>query len=115
MTTAIVPPARVALVTHPVEGADELARRLVERGVAACVNLVAVRSVYRWQGEVHDDPETLLVVKTVDTRLAELSEILARDHPYDVPELVVLAPTHVEARYLAWLLAETGGLKGEEA
>ncbi len=99
--------ARVALITHPEEGADTFARALVARKVAACVNLVAVRSVYRWQGEVQDDPETLLVVKTTLDRVADLEAILAAEHPYDVPELVLLEPAHVEAKYLAWLQGET--------
>ncbi|MEW6073938.1 MAG: divalent-cation tolerance protein CutA [Planctomycetota bacterium] len=98
----------VALVTHPVEGAGELAQRLVAQGVAACVNLVLVQSVYRWEGEVRDDPETLLVVKTTAGRREELAAILAREHPYAVPELVVLEPQWVEAKYLAWLCGETG-------
>ena len=51
-------------MTHPEEGAREFARRLVELRVAACCNLVPVTSVYRWQGQVEEDGEVLLVVKT---------------------------------------------------
>jgi len=98
--------ARVVLVTHPVQGAREFARKLVERGVAACCNLTEVRSVYRWQGGVEDEPEALLVIKTSVDRLAQLEEVLAADHPYDVPELVALEPTHVAPDYLTWLLGE---------
>ena len=93
----------VILVTHPVEGAEGFAHRLVEGGMAACVNLVPVRSVYRWEGQVQEDPEVLLVVKTTADRRDELEGWLATAHPYDVPEFVVLEPTHVEAKYLAWL------------
>ncbi len=107
MTTVDGPRARVALITHPEAKADEFARLLVSRGVAACVNLLAVRSVYHWQGETHDDPEVLLVVKTTDERVEEIEMVLKDEHPYDVPELVVLEPAHVEASYLAWLLEET--------
>ena len=113
MSAAEEPRPLVALVTHPVDGADAFARLLVERGVAACVNLIGVRSVYRWQGEVQDDPETLLVVKTTDARCGELETILATAHPYGVPELVVLAPEHIEAKYLAWLRGATALAPGE--
>jgi periplasmic divalent cation tolerance protein len=98
--------ARVVLVTHPRAGAREFARRLVERRLAACVNLADVRSVYRWEGAVEDEEEALLVVKTTAGRLAELEATLADEHPYDVPECVALAPAHVEPRYLAWLTGE---------
>jgi periplasmic divalent cation tolerance protein len=106
--------ARVGLVTHPAEGAEAFARRLVEQRVAACVNLFPVRSVYRWRGEVQADPEVLLVVKTTAARTAELEALLAAAHPYDVPELVLLAPEHVEASYLGWLVAEAAGTAGDE-
>ena len=100
--------ARVVLITAPDEDAGAtLARALVERRLAACVNLVPrVRSIYRWEGEVQDDGESLLVVKTRATRLAALESALAELHPYDVPECVALAPARVEAKYLAWLVGE---------
>ena len=56
--------ARVCLVTHPVDGAQAFARRLVEERLAACVNVLPVTSVYRWEGAVQEDPESLLVIKT---------------------------------------------------
>ncbi len=100
--------ARIVLVTHPTDGAGAFAERLVRRRLVACANLVPVTSVYRWQGEVQQDGETLLVLKTRAEHLDALERVLAQEHPYDVPELVALAPEHVEARYLAWLVGETG-------
>lgn len=96
--------ARIVLITHPVEGARELARDLVEARLAACCNLTEVRSVYRWQGAVEDEAEVLLVVKTAADRLPALEAHLEAHHPYDVPELVALRPDHVAPDYLAWLL-----------
>ncbi len=98
--------ARVVWITHPLEGAEAFARGLLERRLAACVNLTRVTSVYRWQERIHEDAEALLVVKTSALRLAELERHVAREHPYDTPEFVALEPAAVEARYLAWLLAE---------
>jgi periplasmic divalent cation tolerance protein len=100
--------ARLVLVTAPPGEAHDLARRLVERGVAACVNVVpGLRSVYRWEGRLQDDPESLLVVKTVRTALDALLAAVDELHPYEVPEFVVLAPEAVSSAYLAWLLSES--------
>ena len=103
-----MPEPRLVLITHPRDAAVEFARSLVDRRLAACVNLVEVRSVYRWEGRVQDDAEVLLVAKTTDARLADLEAHLIEAHPYDVPECVALEPDRVEPRYLAWLLAEAG-------
>lgn len=91
-------------------GADakRLAQALVGERLAACVNIVdTVRSVYRWLGEVHDEAEVLLIVKTVDARLDALQTRLLELHPYELPELMVLDPVAVSERYLSWLEEET--------
>ena len=76
--------------------------------LAACVNLVpGVRSFYRWQGEVHDDPEVQLLIKTEADRLEELEAWLREHHPYDVPEIVALAIDRGSADYLAWITGQT--------
>jgi len=100
---------RVVLITAPAgEPALALARGLIERRLAACVNLIGgVTSVYRWEGALAEDPETLCVAKTTADRVPEIERWLAANHPYDVPECVALAPASVEARYLEWLAAET--------
>jgi periplasmic divalent cation tolerance protein len=97
---------RMVLVTHPVKGAARFAARLVGERLAACVNLVAVESIYRWQGRVERARERLLVLKTTAARCAAIERFLEREHPYDVPECVVLDPARVEPRYLAWLAGE---------
>ena len=95
------------MITHPRDGATEFARSLVESRLAACVSLVDVTSVYRWEGAIEQDPEVLLVAKTTAERVAGLERALDERHPYDVPECVTLDPAHVEAKYLAWMRAET--------
>ena len=101
--------ARVALITAPdLETARGLARDLVTSGTIACANLIpGIESIYRWRGAIEESREVLLVVKTTAGRLPELESRLSELHPYEVPELVVLAPDHVAAPYLAWLAAET--------
>lgn len=99
----------VVLVTAPdADVARKIARALVDRRLAACASLVpGLTSVYRWQGAVEEASEVLLVIKTVRARLGELERELRALHPFEVPELVVLDPAHVGARYLDWLIAET--------
>ena len=101
---------RLVLSTAPDRAsAERIARSLVESRLAACVNLVpGIRSVYRWEGEVEEADEVLLVAKTTAARLEELERALVGLHPYDVPECVALDPSRVEASYLAWLAGACG-------
>ena len=85
--------------------ARSLARALVELRFAACVNIVPrVDSIYQWEGKVMEDGEQLLIIKTMDERLAPLREELFRRHPYTVPEFVVLPIAETSDSYGAWLL-----------
>lgn len=96
--------AVVVYVTAPTAEAPALARALVERGLAACVNLVpGVRSIYRWQGEVHDDPEVLLIAKTTQGGFEALREAVVALHPYDVPEVIALPVVVGHRPYLDWI------------
>jgi periplasmic divalent cation tolerance protein len=99
---------RLLLCTAPPGKAQRLARTLVEEGLVACANLVpGVRSLYRWKGEVADDPETLLLLKTRTARVEALARRLTELHPYEVPELISLAPETGLSTYLDWVRAET--------
>lgn len=96
---------RVVLVTcpHP-EAAATLARTLVEEGLAACGNVLpGLRSIYRWQGQVQDEPEALLLLKTTAARFEALRERVVALHPYEVPEVIALAVDAGHAPYLAWV------------
>ena len=85
------------------EGA-RIAKSLLERKLCACVNLVPkVRSLYRWEGEVQDDAEVLLIMKTTQGKLGALSDHLAQIHSYDVPEVLAIAVDKGSASYLEWL------------
>jgi periplasmic divalent cation tolerance protein len=86
------------------EDAERLARALVERRLAACVNVVpGVVSHYRWKGELVRDEERLLVIKTRAERLEALKGALRELHPYELPELVALEVTAGLEPYLEWL------------
>ena len=97
--------AVVVLITTPTsEAAAEIARALVQEGLAACGNVVpAIRSIYRWAGEIHDDAETLLVLKTERRLVSAMKERLPVLHPYQVPELLVLPVEDGLGPYLDWI------------
>lgn len=103
-------PCLVVLTTCPDEPtASRIARELVESGLAACVSRAGpVRSTYRWQGAIQDEPEMLLVIKTVSERYPELEMRLKSLHPYEVPEVIALPVTAGSAEYLSWLEAVVG-------
>lgn len=107
--------ALVVLVTTPTaEQAAELARTLVDERLAACGNVLpGVRSIYRWEGAVHDDAEALLVLKTTRGRFEALRDRVLALHPYQVPEVLALPVEAGSAAYLAWIGDETGRATGE--
>ncbi len=87
-----------------------LARGLVEKQLAACVNLIAgVRSFYRWKGQVEDDGEVQLVVKTRASRFDDVRAWIEENHPYDTPEILALPVTAGSDAYLAWIGDEVSG------
>ncbi|HEX7369110.1 MAG TPA: divalent-cation tolerance protein CutA [Rhodanobacteraceae bacterium] len=94
------------------ETATKISRTLVEEHLAACVNRIpGIASTYRWQGEIHEDAEALLVIKTTRERFEALRARLVALHPYEVPELIALDIVDGHSPYLAWLNAETSQVK----
>jgi len=86
------------------DAAEALARELVERRLAACVNILApCRSVYRWQGEVEQADEVPLLIKTTRARYAELEAAMRELHPYEVPEIIALPLAAGLPAYLDWV------------
>jgi periplasmic divalent cation tolerance protein len=97
---------RVVLVTcATLEEARKIARGVVEKRHAACVNIVthAVESFYRWQGKLETSSEYLLIIKTSEGRLAGLQKEVVGLHSYDTPEFVVLPIVAGSEEYLGWL------------
>jgi periplasmic divalent cation tolerance protein len=97
---------RVVLVTcGSMREARRIAREVVDRRLAACVNILRtpVESVYRWKGKVERAREYLLLIKTTRRRLSDLEKIIRRLHSYEVPELLALPVAEGSNRYLDWL------------
>ena len=89
------------------EQATTVARELVERRLAACVNIVGqVCSVYRWKGEVRQEEEWLLLIKTAVDRFPEVRAAIRSLHSYETPEVVMLPLADADPDYLTWLAGE---------
>jgi periplasmic divalent cation tolerance protein len=93
----------VLTTTATREDAGKIARALVERRLAACVNLVAIESVYRWKDEVESAEEWLLVIKTTAAAFDQVHAAIKQFHTYDLPECVVLPIENGSEEYLAWI------------
>jgi len=84
--------------------AEQIARSLVDQGLAACVNISAqITSVYRWRGETESAEEVLLLIKTCARRYAQLQQALCSLHPYELPEIIAVPVTQGLPEYLDWV------------
>ncbi len=96
---------RVVLVTAPnAAEAERIAQKVVQKGLAACVNIVPkLLSIYRWEGNVERDTETLLVIKSTKEALPKLKKRIKKMHSYKVPEILVLKVDEGDREYLEWI------------
>jgi periplasmic divalent cation tolerance protein len=85
------------------EEADRIAEALVGRRLAACVQLTEIASTYRWEGEVTEGAEWLMLIKTTAARYEAVEAAILELHTYDVPEIVQLPIVRGSAAYLAWV------------
>jgi periplasmic divalent cation tolerance protein len=89
-----------------------LAHALVEARLAACAQIEAIDSVYRWQGAVHAEPEFRLLFKTVRERYAEVEAAIRARHPYALPAIHALPAAAAEPAYAAWVRDNASGSAG---
>ena len=88
--------------------AQQLARTLIERRLAACVSVLApCNSVYRWRGAVEEAAEVPVLIKTTASRYAELESALRALHPYELPEIIAVSVLCGLPAYLDWVAGET--------
>lgn len=105
------------------EEANRLARELVARRHSCCVNILPIqRSVYRWQGEICEDSEFMLLVKTLEEEYEKLEAAIQELHSYELPEILAFNVRRGEEGFLHWITAclskeaepEDDGADGEE-
>lgn len=94
------------------EEASAIAGRLVAEKLVACVNIIPrIRSIYLWKGEVCDEGEVLMIMKTQTLLLPALQTAIRQSHSYEVPEIIAFPVSHGLPEYLAWVVESTGGGK----
>jgi periplasmic divalent cation tolerance protein len=103
------PPAILIFTTLPDQNAARiLARQLVERRLAACVNVLSpCTSVYRWQGALNEDGEVPVIIKTAAANYSRVETFVRERHPYELPELLAVDIANGLPDYLAWVTTET--------
>lgn len=90
--------------------AARIASTLVTEELAACANIVApIRSIYRWQGEICDDQEVLLILKTRTSLFDVLRQRVQQLHSYEVAEVIGWPISRGATDYLQWVVEQTGG------
>lgn len=108
----------VILVLTTVGSEDQgiqIAESLVERGHAACVNIIKkIRSIYRWKGEIWDDEEFLLVIKTRESLFPQVRETIQSLHSYELPEVLCVSVPKADEKVQAWILDSTVDLKAKK-
>jgi periplasmic divalent cation tolerance protein len=99
----------VVLVTVGSEGeATKIARILVEKGLAACVNIIpGIRSIFQWEGNITEEQEFLLLAKTVKQNFDQLASAVKASHSYSVPEVIALPIQQGSKEYLTWIRSMT--------
>jgi len=89
-------------VSSPSE-AEAIATILIEEKLAACINIFPVQSIYQWEGNIQQESEFQLVIKTNLAKFSELSNRIQEIHSYEVPEIIALPIVSGAESYLGWL------------
>jgi periplasmic divalent cation tolerance protein len=108
-------PATLVLCTCPDEAvALDIARVLVKESLAACVNrLGPVTSFYEWEGQLREESEQLLLIKSTPARYEALEMRLKALHPYEIPEIIAIPVVGGSSQYLAWLAQATEAITAD--
>jgi periplasmic divalent cation tolerance protein len=110
MLEPAAPPPVVAITTTvgSMEDANRLAKLIVDRTLAACVQLDSIAaSIYRWEGKVCAEPEVRLTIKTVTPQVEHLRRFFEEEHPYELPQFVV-SRVEVSREYGLWVVENSG-------
>ena len=94
----------LVLCTCPPGNAKDIAQKLVQQKLAACVNIMPnIRSIYHWQGEIQDDTEAMLVIKTTTEQYEKMEKTIKKLHPYELPEIISISLTGGNKDYIQWI------------
>ncbi len=88
------------------EQASKIGRLVLEKRLAACINIFPIKSAYWWQNEIVEDNEAVLLIKTLNENCGEITALVKQEHTYEVPCIMRLEVDWVEKNYLDWLKGE---------
>lgn len=95
---------KVIITTLPISQGQELAQKIIESKLAACVNLIPkITSFFIWEEKIQKEEEALAIIKTLPHKEQEMKDFLAKNHPYQVPEILTFNSESVNPSYLQWM------------
>ena len=98
----------IYITTGSISEAKKIGRTLVEEKLVACSNIISpIRSIYSWQGEICDDKEALMVLKTRKKLFKQIVKRVEELHSYDLPEIIAMPIIEGSEKYLSWINEET--------
>ncbi|NQV08275.1 divalent-cation tolerance protein CutA [Candidatus Woesearchaeota archaeon] len=93
----------IIYITNPTkEKAKEIAKHLLDKKLIACANLIDSNSLYKWEGELKDENEVILLAKTTEDKFEEVKKEVKKIHPYDIP-CILKIPAEANKEYSEWL------------
>ncbi len=98
---------KIVFVTAPRDKGALLAKEILEKRLAACVNVTNTVSYYWWNDKIEEDEEVLLIIKTRKQLFSELMEFIKKVHPYEVPEILAVNVCNGNPEYISWVIKET--------
>lgn len=103
-------PILILCSTPNYELAQEICDLLISQNLAACAQILpGITSIYKWEGKLMKETESLILLKTIETKAKEIEETILLKHPYSVPEVLSLSIESLNEKYSEWLLKSING------
>jgi periplasmic divalent cation tolerance protein len=96
----------VSVTVEDVKQAQKLSQILLKSKLCACIHIVPqISSMYWWQGQIKETSESWMIIKTHQSKMRDLLDLIVKNHSYDVPEVLEIKPAQGSSKYLDWILS----------